>query len=57
MTPDEFYKRMADIYGDSDYYDIEEGHLRADELICDVLKSLGYEKGIELFENADKWYA
>lgn len=54
MNPEEFYKRMAELAED---YDIEDDHYTMDMLMCEVLKSLGYEKGIEVFENVDRWYA
>ena len=38
-------------------YDIEAGHAVADHLMCELLKSLGYGEGVEVFENMKKWYA
>lgn len=35
----------------------EEAHIRADELLCETLRQLGYEKGVEVFENMGKWYS
>ena len=37
--------------------DKEGRHQDADRLMCIVLRKLGYGKGVEIFENADKWYA
>ena len=31
-------------------------HIEMDELLCKVLKSLGYGEGIKIFENTNKWY-
>lgn len=54
MNPEEFYKKMLNLLDD---YDIEDGHYAMDELMCEALKSLGYEKGVKVFENAERWYA
>lgn len=54
MNPEEFYKKMLDL---AENYDIEDGHYSMDELMCEVLKLLGYEKGIEVFESVERWYA
>lgn len=37
--------------------DIEKGHIMADELMCDLLASLGYEEGVKIFVNMLKWYS
>ena len=53
MTPDEFARRMAAIEtGDPDA-----DHGNADDLLCEVLRSLGYGEGVEIFINMPKWYA
>lgn len=56
ITPDEFRDAMIDIsnrLGD----DVEVVHASMDALMCDVLKSLGYEKGVDVFVGTYKWYA
>ena len=53
-TPEEFAAEMKEI---SVSYDTEGAHARADELMCQVLRALGYEAGILVFEDMDKWYA
>ena len=56
MTPEEFEREMVAIrnrYG-SDY---EGFHIRADELMCTILKAYGLGAGIDIFEKAKKWYA
>lgn len=58
MTPETFKERME--YIDKhvrEEYDEEESHIRADELLCQVLKELGYGEGVEIFDNIPKWYA
>lgn len=62
ITPAEFEDRMREIKEAVDRhdhvtYDEESGHFAADHLMCTVLKSLGYVKGVEIFEQLDKWYS
>lgn len=54
MTPEEFAARMREIMQGGDK-EIE--HEVADSLMCDVLRNLGYEDGVAIFESADRWYA
>ena len=56
MTPEEFKERMKKICKDDDYND-EELHIFADDLMCKLLRSLGYGDGVEIFEAAPKWYS
>lgn len=61
ITPAEFEDRMREIstkVTDAfvDYHE-EEAHIDADELMCNVLKDLGYTKGVEIFEQMPKWYS
>ena len=37
--------------------DTEVAHYEADILMCELLTELGYSEGIEVFDNALKWYA
>ena len=37
--------------------DEEIRHVMADGLMMDLLISLGYEEGVEVFDAMDKWYA
>ena len=56
MTPKEFEKAISELY--KKYKDDpEKFHGESDDLMCFVLNSLGYNKGVEIFRNADKWYA
>mgnify|MGYP001161875776 CR=1 FL=1 len=55
MTPDEFAAQMAQIH-DTHSQDIAMGHIKADDLLCEVLTQLGYEKGIEIYDRIYKWY-
>lgn len=51
MTPAEFAQMMRLIS------DAKAAHLQADSLMCEVLESLGYGEGVEIFENMEKSYA
>ena len=62
MTPEEFYLEMVTLISE----DTPDGcsdpnpemlHIHMDDLICDLLKELGYEKGVGVFERAPKWYS
>ena len=60
MTPDEFEAKMRAIYPEDNniiWGDKEASHGNADDLLCEALKELGYGKGVEVFKDADKWYA
>lgn len=54
MTPKEFTFEMQRISKD---LDLEGAHREADDLMCRLLVSLGYEEGIEIFQKMEKWYA
>lgn len=54
MTKEQFYKEMKII---SEMKDVEKRHELADELLIEVLITLGYDKGCELFQKMDKWHA
>ena len=56
ISPKEFAKDMERIVADKDW-DREVMHELMDDLMCDVLKSLGYRSGVEVFLDTDKWYA
>ena len=54
ITPEEFRSRMEGIdWGNS----TEEAHMQADELMCELLRTLGYGEGVEIFRSMDNGYA
>ena len=53
LEPQEFAEKMKSLAMDNDP---EVVHSNMDVLMCETLKALGYEEGIEIFENTDKWY-
>ena len=62
LTPAEFAIAMRKIengeaYDDDRMYDCEDQHIDADRLMCNVLRSLGYGDGIDIFDSMYKWYA
>lgn len=54
MTSEEFARKMEEIFKDGDG---ELSHIEADELMAEVLSSLGYEEGVKIFLSKEKWYA
>jgi hypothetical protein len=54
-TPEEFKNKMMDIKERITFQ--VEAHESADELLCDLLVSLGYDEGVKIFYSIDKWYA
>ncbi len=54
-TPEEFYEEMLRIK--NKHNNPESVHFYFDEYICDVLKSYGFHKGVEVFENTELWYS
>lgn len=56
MTPDEFFESMNAVVNKHNH-DFEAAHADADEIICNLLKQLGYEKGVEVFNNMTKQYS
>ena len=62
MTPEEFEQKMNDIstgsfYGTDRMYDEEDMHRDMDNIMCNLLRDLGYGKGIDIFEDTPKWYS
>lgn len=46
--------KLIDITG---HYDTEMVHIVADEALCELLRGLGYNEIVDIFEKIDKWYA
>lgn len=38
-------------------HDTESAHAEADDVLCDLLKELGYIKIVEEYHKVSKWYA
>lgn len=56
LTPDEFLGHIMSLKGKYDG-DTEAFHAAADDLLCKVLRQLGYKEGIEVYKETEKWYA
>ena len=57
ITAAEFERRMREINEDRIRDRNEEkSHQEADRLMCEVLKSLGYDAGVRVFEGMPRWY-
>ena len=62
MTPDQFRERMEalvnpDYHGYPELKEKEWGHAEGDDLLMEILESLGYEEGCAIFRSVSKWYA
>lgn len=57
ITPAEFEDRMKYYANHVEEIGEEMIHVKADELMCAVLRDLGYVKGVEIFEQMPKWYS
>ena len=56
MTKEEFAREMQDIV-DKVGWDIEKAHSQMDDLMCQMLRELGYDTGVDIFEVQEKWCA
>lgn len=60
MTPESFETKMKETY---DKYNMkdgnagEEGHMEMDAILVETLRSLGYDKGCDIYESVSMWYA
>ena len=62
MTKEEALAKLREIkagesISDSDYSSPELAHFEADEVLCQLLKSLGCADVVEAFRDVFKWYA
>lgn len=60
MTPEEFKETMKNAictYKFNGELDEELTHNVMDHIMCDLLRSLGYGEGIDIFDDTPKWYA
>lgn len=54
MSPKEFCDEMKRLAKDNDTVT---WHMDADDLMCSLLRTFGYEDGVEVFESEKKWYS
>jgi hypothetical protein len=50
----EAIEEMKTLVNNDDY---EIAHIEADDILCNVLKKLGYEELVDVYEQVGKWYA
>ena len=55
MTPQQFTEAMRSLLHRTSL-EPEAAHLEADQLMCELLRQLGYGEGIDLFDGLQKWY-
>ena len=53
ISPKKFAEGMKKLQSS----DNEAAHSDMDNLMCELLKSLGYTEGVEVFQNQQRWYA
>lgn len=56
ITPEDFKVEMKKIARKL-HHDKEVMHVEMDDLMCKVLKELGYNEGVKIFSKQEKWYA
>lgn len=49
-----YMDRLKAIQGN--FVDVETAHEDADQVLCDLLKALGYNKVVEEYNKVEKWY-
>lgn len=54
-SPSEFEEQMKEFAKHDDNREFM--HQDMDDLMCDILEKLGYQKGVEIFRRTHKWYA
>ena len=53
MTPEQFTDRMSRTKN----LDQETQHIEQDEIMLELLESLGYGEGVQVYKTTCKWYA
>ena len=60
-TPEEFAEQMKNASRPKRRYgileDCEDTHYRMDNLMCNLLRKLGYSDAVDIFKQSPKWYA
>ena len=55
MTGREAIGRLQELQGET--FDTEDAHLKADKVLCELLKAIGYDDVIKEWHKVRKWYA
>lgn len=56
MTPEQFAEKMREIHADPEGLGPPTTHGQSDDLMCQVLRELGYGEGVDIFEQSKRWY-
>jgi hypothetical protein len=54
ISPSEAYTEMINLWNRRDSPELV--HLDADKLLCNILKNLGYQNAVIIYESLEKWY-
>ena len=57
MDRKEVIEKLNGFAHDSEDGDAEVPHILADDVLCDLLRGLGYQDVIDAYEAVNKWYA
>ena len=58
MTPEAFEEAMQQIKkADEAKSDHEGTHSQADDLMCKLLRDLGYAEGVKVYNRMERWHA
>ncbi len=49
-------KAIAELKEQQAHWDQEFAHIRADEILCELLTKIGYEDVVKEYEKIGKWY-
>lgn len=51
----DYTERMRELANNDD--DIEARHVEMDDLMCEILKEMGFNELVDIFNETEKWYA
>lgn len=53
MTPEEALAALLELEHE---YDMYGGHMKADDILCDLLRVLGHHDVVEAYDRIPRWY-
>ena len=57
LTKEQYMQYIGEMIDARDSGDIEKGHAKADDILCSLLRSIGLNLIVNIYEEIDKWYA
>jgi hypothetical protein len=54
LSIDELQNEMEQLHDNSD---VQMRHIRADDILCEVLRREGYHNLVDMYQSMGKWYA